>query len=162
MFAERNKGLRGTSKPINSRGGGKKKSNEALAMCLGPWWSRTKILRPADEQGKRSRRRLRIEEVIQYGRWFSQEQKERSYEIARAFCASRRCTWIDAMNKPGHCILWMNPFLLFSPYLFSRTVFSFIRRRLLNKVAANFSVPRICRFRIAQRFLFVRSKQKLD
>lgn len=52
--------------------------------------------------------------------WLGEEQKERSYAIARAFSASRRCTWIVRLwiNAIVSSVEWIRSFSSPSPFLF--------------------------------------------
>lgn len=60
--------------------------------------------------------------------WLGEEQKERSYAIARAFSASRRCTWIVRLwiNAIVSSVEWIRSFSSPSPFLTPFSLFLFL------------------------------------
>lgn len=68
----------------------------------------------------RRRRRVGVSREGDSVGWLGEEQKERSYAIARAFSASRRCTWIVRLwiNAIVSSVEWIRSFSSPSPFLF--------------------------------------------
>lgn len=67
----------------------------------------------------RRRRRVGVSREGDSVGWLGEEQKERSYAIARAFSASRRCTWIVRLwiNAIVSSVEWIRSFSSPSPLL---------------------------------------------